>query len=83
MFNRKFVHADGWTWEALETPPPAPTLDGNDGEQSVLYFLSRNESRRCDDFPEEWVSLPTSMLRTLCDRAVPLEVLHADHVRAT
>lgn len=75
MSQRRFIDTEGWTWEALECPhaPVSTTSRLRATEHPVLYFMSRLETRRLDDVPSDWSSLPAAGLARLCDRAVPLE----------
>lgn len=69
----KFRDGEGWAWEVVER---SDNLDGmpnavGDGGRA-LYFLSRYQTRRVDDFPVDWQLRPADELIDLWRAAVPL-----------
>lgn len=64
----RLISFGGVRWEVCETPRLADRRDRT-SSRSVLYFLSRAGSRRCDEFPRNWESLTDKDLCALLARA--------------
>lgn len=67
----KFRDADGWLWEAIERPREADVPTASDGPRT-LFFLSRYQTRRRDDFPSDWDRRSADELLELLRTARPL-----------
>lgn len=78
-----FLDSQGMAWDVCELgAPPANTVAPDREQGSGLYFLSRGETRKLRDYPDDWATLPWSGLRALCERAVRLDGGLADLARA-
>ena len=66
-----FRDAEGWSWVAVEHEPEVGD-DARTGVGRVLYFLSRYQTRRTEDFPMDWQLRPASDLLDLWLAAVPV-----------
>ena len=72
----KFRDDEGWIWEAVErsrrTFDAGVARDTAASEARALYFMSRYQTRRCDDFPPDWQRRPAEELIDLWEAATPL-----------
>lgn len=74
MADLRFRDDAGWQWEVIEHPGGAGWRDREVplAGQRCLYFLSRYETRRCDEFPEDWARRSAAELARLCEVAKAL-----------
>jgi hypothetical protein len=70
-----FLDSRGRSWDVCElgTAAAGAPLPSREPGRTGLYFLSRDETRKLREYPDDWAMLPWSGLRALCDRAVPLD----------
>jgi hypothetical protein len=61
-----FIDARGIRWEVTEAV-------AQHGDSLCLRFASQAEIREFCPIPDEWWSLPDSVLERLCRRATPME----------
>lgn len=69
----KFRDDDGWLWEAIEHPREREVRARTEGPaRRALYFLSRYQTRRRDDFPSDWHRRTADELLALFRTAQPI-----------
>jgi hypothetical protein len=81
------MDADGSRWEVLELQwtarGPSRRLSSDAwpaGGSSALFFVSRDEARRCDSVPADWPRMSAAGLRYLCAAATPVPVRNHEHL---
>jgi hypothetical protein len=73
MTEIRFRDSDGWQWKVVEhSSRRKAAVEESTSRPRSLYFLSRYETRRCDDFPTDWAKRPPKELIRLCEVAEPL-----------
>jgi hypothetical protein len=69
-----FFDAGGLTWEVREVTADHH-LENGEGlsttppRRNGLYFFSRADTRKLDEYPADWAALPWPALRSLCEKA--------------
>jgi hypothetical protein len=72
MAEIRFRDDAGWQWAVVEHSNRRKASADPSSRGQTLYFLSRYETRRCDDYPPDWAKRPPKELKHLCDVAKPL-----------
>lgn len=72
MTDVRFRDDDGWHWQVVEHSGRDAWHTTTRMRRRCLYFLSRYETRRCDDFPDDWSRRSAAELSRLCEVAVTL-----------
>jgi hypothetical protein len=75
MPSRRFVDAHGAHWEVLELHAERRHMERRTDEATprpTLYFISRFDTRRSEEFPGEWYRMSSAQLTRLCADARPL-----------
>jgi hypothetical protein len=73
MAEIRFRDDAGWQWEVVEhRSRKQRSIDDSVPRLRALYFLSRYQTRRCDDFPADWAKRSPRDLMELWADAKPL-----------
>lgn len=68
-----FFDAGGLTWEVREVTAEhegeGEGFSATPPRRNGLYFFSRADTRKLDEYPADWAALPWPALRSLCERA--------------
>lgn len=73
MSEIRFRDRAGWQWEVVESSKRRVADEKGENERRrALYFLNRYETRRIEEFPNDWAKRPSKELMRLCEVAEPL-----------